>query len=153
MKNSQIIVDADACPRSALAICRQLGEEYKVAVWTVASFEHRIDGPRHVVAGNDPEAVDIKIANMSSRGDIVVTQDWGLAALLLGRGVNCLSPGGRIYTNQKIDFLLEERNLKRAVRKSGTRTRGPRKRTAEDDRRFEKSLRRLLHQDKGTPPA
>lgn len=146
MEKLKIIVDADACPRSVLAICKRLGQEYGITVWTVASFEHRIEGPNHVVAGNDPEAVDIKIANMANRGDIAVTQDWGLAALLLGRGVNCLSPGGRVYTNEKIDFLLEERNLKRAVRKAGGRTRGPRKRTTEDDRHFEKSLRRLLYQ-------
>ena len=84
------------------------------------------------------------MVNLSARGDLVVTQDWGLAAMVLGKGAAALSPTGRVFRKETIDFLLEERNLKAKHRRSGGRTRGPKKRTAEDDTRFKKNLYRLL---------
>ena len=78
--------------------------------------------------------------------NIAVTQDWGLAAMLLGRGVRCLSPTGREYRDENIDFLLEERNLKARYRQNGGRTRGPKKRSPEQDARFQAALERLLNQ-------
>lgn len=140
----KIIVDADACPRAALKICLDLGKRHSVPVWTVASFEHNIDSKHHVVVGNSPQEVDIKLANLAQRGDVAVTQDWGLAALLLGRGVKCLSPSGRVYSDQNIDFLLEERDIKHRLRRGGGRSRGPKKRTSDDDRRFARALEQLL---------
>lgn len=140
----KIIIDADACPRPVLHICKRLGKKYGIPLWTVASFEHCIESERHVVVGNSPEEADIKIINLSRPGDIAVTQDWGLAAMLLGKGVRCLSPAGRRYKDSKIDFLLEERNIKFRHRRGGGRMKGPKKRTAEEDSRFETALERLL---------
>lgn len=81
---------------------------------------------------------------MTDQGDVVVTQDWGLAAMALGKGAKCLSPTGREFHSDRIAFLLEEREVKSKLRRSGGRTKGPKKRTAEDDRRFEISLERIL---------
>lgn len=143
----KIIVDADACPRQALQICSRLGKKYSISVWTVASFEHCIDSERHIVVGNSPQEADIKLLNLSEAGDIAVTQDWGLAAMLLGRSVRCLSPTGRQYHSSSIDFLLEERNIKANIRRGGGRTKGPKKRTPAEDNRFEALLEELLQQD------
>lgn len=143
----KIIVDADACPKKALQICSRLGKKYNIQVWTVASFEHCIDSENHVVVGNSPQEADIKLLNLSAAGDIAVTQDWGLAAMLLGRNVRCLSPSGRQYQSSNIDFLLEERNLKANIRRGGGRTRGPKKRTPAEDNRFEVLLEELIGQD------
>jgi uncharacterized protein len=143
----KIIVDADACPRRALQICSRLGRKYNIPVWTVASFEHCIESERHVVVGNTPQEADIKLINLSDEGDVAVTQDWGLAAMLLGRNVRCLSPSGRQYHSSSIDFLLEERNIKANIRRGGGRTRGPKKRTPREDTRFEALLEQLLQQD------
>ncbi len=144
VKNMKIIVDADATPKTALAICRQAAGEFSVPLITVASFNHRIESDRHVVVGNAPQEADLQVVNLTGRGDIVVTQDWGLAAMALGRGASAVSPVGRIYREETIGFLLEERELKAKFRRGGGRTRGPKKRTAEDDENFKRSLYNLL---------
>lgn len=142
----KIVVDADACPRQALQITLSMGKKYSLPVWTVASFEHNIDSEHHIVVGNSSQEADIKLANLAQAGDIAVTQDWGLAAILLGQGVKCLSPAGRVYNDKTIDFLLEERNIKHRFRQGGGRTRGPRKRTPADDRRFKRALEQLIQE-------
>lgn len=140
----KIVVDADACPKAVLEICLRLGKAHGVEVWTVASFNHRIEGEHHLVVGDAPQEADMKVLNISRAGDVAVTQDWGLAAMLLGRGVRCLSPSGQVYSDEKMDFLLEERDLKARYRRGGGRTRGPKKRTPEMDKRFEAALEKCL---------
>lgn len=140
----KIIVDADACPKAALEACLVLGRQYAVPVWTVASFNHNIIADHHVIVGDASQEADIKLMNLTEPGDIVITQDWGLASMVLGKRAACLSPAGREYTPGQIDFLLEEREIKAKFRRGGGRTRGPAKRTAEDDRRFVAALERLL---------
>ncbi|HQD75353.1 MAG: DUF188 domain-containing protein [Peptococcaceae bacterium MAG4] len=140
----KIIVDADATPKRALAICRKAAKEFDVDLVTVASFNHRIESDQHIVTGDAPQETDLQVLNLATAGDLVVTQDWGLAAIVLGKGAAALSPTGRVFREETIDFLLEERNIKAKHRRSGGRTRGPKKRTTEDDQRFEENLYRLL---------
>jgi len=146
----KIVIDADACPRRVLEICRNLSKKYHVPLWTVASFNHVLNGENHITVGNAPQEADIKVVNISQAGDIAITQDWGLAAMLLGKNVHCLSPTGQRYSNQRIDFLLEERNLKARHRRGGGRTRGPKKRTLVQDQRFAASLEQLLQAGENT---
>ena len=140
----KIIVDADATPKNALEICRRAAKEFSAPLVTVASFNHRIESDHHVVVGNAPQEADLQIVNLTSGGDVVVTQDWGLAAMALGKGAKALSPTGRIFREDSIDFLLEEREMKAKFRRGGGRTRGPRKRTPEDDLNFKVNLYSLL---------
>jgi uncharacterized protein YaiI (UPF0178 family) len=140
----KILVDADACPKNALQICMELGRNYTVPVWTIASFNHNIVSDFHVVVGDGSQEADIKVLNMTEAGDIVVTQDWGLAAMVLGKRAGCISPIGRIFSNDNIEFLLEEREVKAKLRRSGGRTRGPSKRTAQEDIVFQERLEGLL---------
>lgn len=140
----KIIIDADACPRSVLQICLRLGREYDLPVWTVASFNHNIESDYHIVVGDSSQEADLKVVNLTSIGDIAITQDWGLAAMLLGKKAKCLSPSGRVFRSDTIEFLMEERELKARLRRGGTRTKGPKKRTAGDDRRFEACLRKTI---------
>lgn len=142
--NIQLIVDADACPRGAMDVMRRLQREYGYQLVTVASFNHNIEGTNHVIVGDGSDEADLAVANRTRRGDIVVTQDWGLAALVLGKGAACLSPGGHVYTPDRIEFQLDERHVKAKHRRGGGRTKGPRARTDADDERFERALRRLL---------
>lgn len=142
----KILVDADACPKKALEICMKLGEKYSVPVWTVASFNHHINSENHILVGDDPQETDVKIMNLSREGDIAITQDWGLAAMLLGKKVKCLSPSGKEFQRENIDFLLEERALKERHRRGGGRTRGPKKRTRAKDNIFKKRLENLLEE-------
>jgi len=140
----KIIVDADACPREVLAACLATGQTYGIQVWTVASFNHNITSDRHIIVGNAPQEADMKVLNIAERGDVAVTQDWGLAAMLLGKGVFCLSSGGREYRDENIEFLLETREALAKFRRAGGRTKGPKKRTGEDDKNFIASLVQCL---------
>ncbi len=88
----KIITDADACLKSVLRVSMKIGYQYGIQVWTVASFHHNIHSDHPIVVGDDPQEVDIKAINMIEDGDIVITQDWGLAAVELGKGARCLSP-------------------------------------------------------------
>lgn len=140
----KIIVDADACPKTVLQICQRVAAEYALPVWTVASFNHNIESDHHVVVGNASQEADIRVMNLALTGDVAVTQDWGLAAMLLGKGVNCLNPDGREFSPSTIEFLLEEREAKAKFRRGGGRTKGPKKRTPENDRQFEICLKDIL---------
>jgi uncharacterized protein YaiI (UPF0178 family) len=140
----KILVDADACPKSVLRICRDVGRRHDLPVWTVASFNHNIESDHHILVGGDPQETDIKILNVTEPGDVVISQDWGLAAVALGKGATCLSPTGREFRSDRIDFLLEEREIKAKHRRAGGRTKGPKKRTDEDDQRFEASLEKVI---------
>lgn len=140
----KILVDADACPRAVLKICMGVGRKYNIPVWTVASFNHDIESDHPVVVGDDSQEADLKIMNLTEGGDLVVTGDWGLAAMVVGKGAKCLSPMGKEFRLEKVEFLLEEREIKAKFRRGGGRTKGPRKRTMEDDRRFEVCLEKIL---------
>ena len=140
----KILIDADACPKPVLQICKKAGRKYGVEVWTVASFNHSIDSDHPIVVSDDPQEVDIKVINMTEKGDIVITQDWGLAAVVLGKGARCLSPAGKEFQPNRIEFLLEEREIKNRLRRMGGRTKGPKKRTIKDDQRFVAALEKIL---------
>jgi uncharacterized protein YaiI (UPF0178 family) len=144
----RIIVDADACPKNCLQIIQELSKVYGYEVITVASFNHQIQGAHHYIVGNEPQAADIMVSNLTRPDDIVVTQDWGLAAIILAKKAKALSPTGRIFDTSTIDLLLEERNILAKHRRGGGRTKGPSKRTVKDDQNFEKNLRKLLTETK-----
>ncbi|MGR6836028.1 YaiI/YqxD family protein [Syntrophomonas erecta] len=148
----KIIIDADACPRSVLQICLRVGRKYATPVWTVASFNHNISSDHHITVGNASQEADIKVMNLADQGDIVITQDWGLAAMVIGKGAKCLNPMGRVYRPDQVDFLLEEREIKAKFRRAGGRTKGPAKRKLQDDRRFEQRLEACLQMDKYNEP-
>lgn len=148
----KIIVDADACPKGVLQACLQKGLQYNVEVWTIASFNHNILSDHHIIVGNASQETDLKVLNLTHGGDVIITQDWGLAAMILGKGAKCMSPDGREYQSHTMDFMLEERELKAKYRRSGGRTKGPKKRTAESDKKFAANLERILQQGKDQYP-
>lgn len=140
----KVVVDADACPRACLQVLQRHRKTLNYRLLTVASVDHQIHNPDHITVGKGQDAADLAVINNTGRGDIVVTQDWGLAALVLGKGAWAISPSGRIFTERNIDFLLEERSLKAKFRRAGGRTKGPSARTRQDDRKFEESFLLLV---------
>ena len=140
----KIIIDADAAPKKVMEICKKAAAAFSVQLVTVASFNHLIDSDCHLMVSDEPQAADIKVANLTEQGDLVVTQDWGLAALLLSKGAVVLTPKGRVFKNNEITFLLEERETKFRIRRGGKRIKGPKKRKSADDERFEKNLHKRL---------
>jgi uncharacterized protein YaiI (UPF0178 family) len=144
MSNFKVIVDADACPKSCLQTVKKLARQLGFRVITVASFNHNIDNEEHIIVGNEKDAADLAVVNRTEAGDIVVTQDWGLAALILAKQGRAIAPNGNIYRDSRMDNMLEERSLLAKFRRSGGRTKGPSKRRGEDDARFEANFRRMV---------
>ncbi len=137
----RILVDADACPVKQIIEAEAAG---RPILWFATSDHEQADAQRWVRVAKGPDAVDHAIFAQTRAGDLVVTQDYGLAALCLGRGARALHPDGRVYTEANMDSLLTERYLSARARRSGGRTRGPRPRTAADDAAFRAALRGIL---------
>jgi len=143
----KVLIDADACPRKVMEIVGEARDEFGYELVLVSSFNHRhTPGPgvRQIYVGDEDQATDLAVINETAARDIVITQDWGLAALVLGRGARAIDPNGRVFSEEKMEFLLEERHLKAKYRRSGGRTRGPSARKDEHDRRFRESFWTLL---------
>jgi len=140
----RILVDADACP--VKHIIAKVAKEHGIPVIMFVDTSHIInDGYSQVVTvDTSRDSVDIALANKVSKGDLVVTQDYGVAAMILPKGARVINQNGLIYSDKNIDNLLLERHIAKKVRQSGGRTSGPRKRTKEHDARFEEILRSLL---------
>jgi len=143
---TELFVDADALPRDALEAIHHFGRMYGTRVVTVSSINHQILSPNHITVDASPQATDLKIISSIRSGTrtLVVTQDYGLAALVLGKGAWALSPTGFEFTNENIDRMLLERAIHAKERKAGRHHKGPRPRTEADKQRFAEALVRLL---------
>lgn len=148
----KILVDADACPVKGIIV--RIAKENSIPVTMFIDTSHELyDGYSEIITVDKaPDSADFALVNRAQRGDIVVTQDFGVAAMALSRGAKALSQNGLIYSDGNIDALLGERHIGKKIRRSGGRTPGPSRRTADDDARFERSLRRLLKQRAPSPP-
>ena len=142
----KILVDADACP--VVRMVERIGKEKSIPVILVCDNAHLLqsDYAQIVVVDRGADAADFKLFSLTEKGDIVVTQDYGVAGMALGKGAYPIHQSGKWYTNDNIDILLMERYNARNERKKSHKNhlKGPRKRTTEDDIRFEESFRKLI---------
>jgi uncharacterized protein YaiI (UPF0178 family) len=141
----QILVDADACPVKQIIV--RLAKQRNVPVIMLIDTSHELnDGySRVITVDKATDSVDYALMGLLTREDIVITQDFGLAAMILGKGARAVNQNGMVYTNDNIDKLLMERHIGQKVRRSGGRTKGMPKRTKEDDARFETAFEGLLN--------
>ncbi len=144
-RKPRIIVDADACPvKQEIIAC---ASRFGVQVMMVASYAHRIaptEGVQIIQVDASDQAADLYIANHMMRGDIIITQDFGVAALALAKGAIALSFRGQQYTEDNIDYLLASRHERSRARRGGARTKGPRAMTAQDREIFLHHLTKVL---------
>lgn len=110
----------------------------------MASFNHHIESANHITVGDGSQETDIKVINIASKGDVVVTQDFGLAAVVLAKGALAISPWGMVFRQETVDFLLEERDIKARYRRAGGRTGGPSKRTERENANFRINLFKIM---------
>ena len=143
----QIFVDADACP--VVGIVEKVAKEHSIPVTLLCDTNHVLssDYSEVIVVGAGADAVDYKLISICHKGDIVVSQDYGVAAMALGKSAYAIHQSGKWYTNENIDQMLMERHLnKKARRASGkNHLKGPRKRTSEDDEHFRESFEKMIH--------
>jgi uncharacterized protein YaiI (UPF0178 family) len=143
----RLFVDADACPvtREAITIARSHGIPVTLVCDTSGDMSrHLRPGVDAVQVSTGRDAADFAIIERLSPGDIVVTQDIGVAAMALGRGASAVSPRGRIFWLATIDAEMELRHAEARHRRAGGRTGGPSKFTDEDREHFAESLERLV---------
>lgn len=140
----KILVDADACP--VKHIIERIAEKFNIPVIMVIDTSHILesDYSEIVQVSKAPDAVDIALINRTLPGDVVITQDYGVASMALGRRAYAINQNGRYYTNDNIDMLMFERHLSKKQRRAGNRTGSIRKRTKEDDEHFETSFNKLI---------
>lgn len=140
----KILVDADACP--VVDITLQLAAAAGVPVILLCDTAHRLERPgaRTVMVDKGADSVDLRLVNLVTPGDIVVTQDYGLAAMCLAKGAQPVHQNGILYTNNNIDELLYARYIGKKLRRAGHRTKGPPPRTKAQDEAFAAALAALL---------
>ena len=142
----QIYVDADACP--VVGIVEEVAEKYRIDVTLLCDTNHILtsDYSEVIVVGAGADAVDYKLISICHKGDIVVSQDYGVAAMALGKGAYAIHQSGKWYTNENIDQMLMERHLNKKARRGSNKNHltGPKKTTEEDDKRFAQSFEKLV---------
>lgn len=142
----KILVDADACP--VVRTVEKIAKKHGIEVILLCDTNHvlRSDYSEIKIIGAGADAVDFALVGICQKGDIVVTQDYGVAAMILGKGAHGIHQSGRWYTNENIDQMLMERHLAKKARlaKSKHHLKGPTKRTEGDDLHFSSSLERLI---------
>lgn len=140
----KVLVDADGCPvvDIAVALCRQNGCRCILLCDTAHTINR--DGAETLVFDKGADSVDFALVNRVESGDIVITQDYGLASMCLARGARVVHQDGWEYTEYNIQALLFQRHESSKYRRGGGRVKGPRKRTAQQDRDFETALQTAL---------
>ncbi|WP_088011796.1 YaiI/YqxD family protein [Gottfriedia acidiceleris] len=140
----KILIDADGCPVVSETI--KIAAEFKINVLLLCDTAHIMqrDGAETIVVSQGADAVDFALVNRVEIGDLVITQDYGLAAMVLSKQAYVLNQNGFQYTNENIDSLLHTRYVSKKIRNAGGRVKGPKKRQKLDNTNFENGLRKLL---------
>ena len=140
----KVLIDADACPVTdiAVSLCRKYHTECMILCDTAHAM-HK-EGAVTLVLDKGSDSVDFALANRTEPGDIVITQDYGLASMCLARTGYILHQDGWFYTQDNISGLMEQRHAARKYRSAGGRTKGPGKRTRQQDNAFANALEALL---------
>ena len=142
----QILVDADGCPVVDETIV--LAKRYGLEVTLITDTAHVMnrEGATTITVEKGSDSADFRLVNLVRKGDIIITQDYGLAAMVLSKGGHILNQNGSRYTNENIDGLLMSRHIGKKIRRAGGRTKGPSKRTKEQDERFVYTLESLIRE-------
>lgn len=141
----RILIDADGCPvvDKTVEIAKRNGLECFIICDTSHEFDK--EGSQTICVSKGPDSVDFALVNMIQPGDIVITQDYGLAAMCLAKNAVVIGQDGIQYTSHNIGSMLESRHTAKKIRSAGGRLKGPKKRSAEQDTAFVNKLVELIH--------
>jgi uncharacterized protein YaiI (UPF0178 family) len=141
---TRILVDADACPVKEIIVREALRRRIPVIMFIDTAHELSDGYSEVITVSKQADSADFALMKILTDNDIVVTQDFGLAAMALSKGAKAINQNGLVYTSENIDSLLMGRYIGQKIRRGGGRTKGPPKRTREDDERFTKAFSDLL---------
>ena len=137
-------IDADACPVVDIAV--RLCAKYHIPCTLLCDTAHSCyrEGANTLIFDKGADSVDFALVNRVRPVDVVITQDYGLASMCLGRNARVLHQDGWEYTADNISGLMEQRHAAKKYRMAGGRTKGPSKRTKQQDQAFENAFQQLL---------
>ncbi len=140
----KIYIDADACPVVDIAI--RIAAKKGIEVTMLCDTAHIIkrEGVQCITVDKGADSVDFVLVNMINKGDIAITQDYGLAAMCLAKGAYAINQNGMEYSHSNIDMLLLSRHESKKVRMAGGRLKGPKARTKAQDEEFQKKFIKLI---------
>lgn len=141
---AKIFIDADGCPVIDETIA--LGKKHHIPCTIICDRAHEFyrDGAETIMVDIGADSVDFALVNRLSPGDFVITQDYGLAAMCLGRSAFPIDQNGRVYDRENIDALLLSRHVAQKIRRGGGRLKGQAKRKKEQNESFVKAFEALL---------
>ena len=139
----RILIDGDGCPVIDLTI--DIAKKFNIEVIIICDTSHILnkEGAKTMVFSKGADSVDFALINLVQKEDTVITQDYGLAAMAINKASYVINQNGMIYNNENIDRLLYNRHISKKIRKSGGRTKGPKKRTKDDDISFKRTLEKI----------
>ena len=140
----RILIDADGCPVVDITVAEAVKRKIECLLLCDTSHVFEKPGAETLTFSKGADSVDFALVNLVQPGDMVVTQDYGLAAMCLARSALVLNQNGMEYTADNIDALLMERHTAKKIRNAGGRPKGPPKRTAAQDDRFREQLAQML---------
>lgn len=140
----RLLIDADGCPVVDIAVAT--AKAYQIACLILCDTAHVFDKPcaTTLIFPKGADSVDFALVNMLESGDVVVTQDYGLAAMCLARNACPIDQNGKLYTPDNIDAMLMSRHTAKKLRDSDQRLKGPSKRTPAQNSSFKAALEKLL---------
>lgn len=144
----RIIVDADATP--GISLIEQVAINYELPCILIADDTHvlKSDYSEIVTVSKGAQSVDMYLVNMLESNDIVISQDYGVAVIGLSKHCHVINTKGNLYTDENIDSLLASRHLSGKLRRQGHHTKGPKKRTKEDDIRLQETMIHIIEKEK-----
>ena len=139
----KIFIDADGCPVTDIAV--RLAVKHSVPCTIICDTAHSIyrEGAETIIVDKGADSADFRLVNLVTDGDIAITQDYGLAAMCLSKRAVVINQDGKQYTEENISGLLSFRAVSAKIRRSGGRTKGRPKRTAQQDKDFENALNEI----------
>ena len=142
----KVLIDADACPVVTIAVA--LCKEFNIPCLLLCDTAHQLhrDGAETLIFDKGADSVDFALVNRTAPGDIVITQDYGVASMCLSKGARILHQDGWEYNAYNIVGLMEQRHIAKKHRLAGGRIKGPAKRTKAQDQHFAEAFRLMLQQ-------
>ncbi len=140
----KILIDADGCPVVDITI--KISKVKNIPLILLCDTAHIIEkaGAKTITVSKGSDSVDFSLLKLVKKGDLVVTQDYGLAGMVLAKGGLAIRQDGLVYDNNNIDRLLDERHNAKKLRKGGVRLKGPKKRTIADDNKYIIEIEKIL---------
>ncbi len=140
----RILVDGDACP--VINIIEEIAREYNLELYIFFDVNHdiTINYGQKVRVDEEYQEADMKIYNSCKKKDIVITGDYGLACILIGKGVTVIDPRGNIFSDYNIEYLLMQRHQSAKIRRATGRQQSHKRRKKEDDFKFVRVLKKEI---------